>query len=131
MVAISAFCYTALAVALQRLLKGPLMPGHEDMQQMLVTILTVAEPMMVMIVAYFAVQFSFSRIAQNLGGKNWFIWIVAVPCIYTFICSVASLFPVRRFIMIDYMYYNPVLWFAVQPVTVYLTITLFRCFKKR
>ena len=87
MVAISAFCYTALAVALQRLLKGPLMPGHEDMQQMLVTILTAAEPMMVMIVAYFAVQFIFSRIAQNLGGKNWFIWVVTVPCIYTFIQS--------------------------------------------
>lgn len=131
MVAISAFCYTAITVALQRLLKGPLMPGHEDMQQMLAAILVVAEPMMVMIVAYFVVQFSFSRIAQNLGGRNWFIWVVAVPCIYTFICSVASLFLVRSSIMIDYMYYSPVLWFAAQPVTVYLTITLFRRLKKR
>ena len=99
------------------------MPGHEDMQQILVAILVVAEPMMVMIVAYFVLQFSFSRIAQNLGGKNWFVWVVAVPCIYTFICSVASLFPVRSSIMIDYMYYSPVLWFVVQPVTVYLTIS--------
>lgn len=33
--------------------------------------------------------------------------------------------------MIDYMYYNPILWFAVQPVTVYLAITLFRRLKKR
>ena len=127
MVAISAFCYTAITVALQRLLKGPLMPGHEDMQQMLAAILVVAEPMMIMIVAYFVVQFSFSRIAQNLGGRNWFIWVVAVPCIYTFICSVASLFPVRSSIMID----CPVLWFVIQPVTIYLTITLFRHLKKQ
>lgn len=55
----------------------------------------------------------------------------ALHCIYTFICSVASLFPMRGFIMIDYMYYNPILWFAVQPVTVYLTTTLFRHLKKR
>ena len=53
---ISAFRYTAIAVALQRLLKGQLLPGHEDMQQILAAIHVVAEPMMVMIVAYFAVQ---------------------------------------------------------------------------
>ena len=56
---------------------------------------------------------------------------MALHCIYTFICSVASLFSVRGFIMIDYMYYSPVLWFVVQPVTVYLTLSLFRRLKKR
>lgn len=85
MVALSAFCYTTLAVALQRLLKGPFMPGHEDMQQMLAAILVVAEPLMAIIVAYFVVQFSFSCIAQDLGSRSWFIGVVAVPCIYTFI----------------------------------------------
>ena len=82
------------------------MPGHEDMQQMLADILVVAEPLMAIIVAYFVVQFSFSRIAQNLGSRSWFIGVVAVPCIYTFIVSVLRLLPPR--------------W------TVYLAISLFR-----
>lgn len=102
------------------------MPEHEDMQEMLATILVVAEPMMVMIVAYFAVQFSFSRIAQNLGGKNWFIGVVAVPCIYTFIVSVLRLLPQRWTFCVDSMFYSPVLWLIVQPVTVNLAISLFR-----
>lgn len=126
MVAISAFCYTAIAVALQRLLKGPFMPEHEDMQEMLATIFMIAEPLMAIIVAYFVVQFSFSRIAQDLGSRSWFIGMVAVPCIYTFIVSVLRLLPPRWTFCVDSMFYSPVLWLIVQPVTVYLAISLFR-----
>lgn len=126
MVALSAFCYTTLAVAMQRLQKGPLMPEHEDMQEMLATISMIAEPLMAVIVAYFVVQFSFSRIAQDLGSQSWFIGVVAVPCIYTFIVSVLRLVPPRWTLCVDSMFYSPVLWFIVQPVTVYLAISLFR-----
>ncbi|CDC63979.1 unknown [Bacteroides sp. CAG:770] len=102
------------------------MPGHEDMQQMLAAILVVAEPLMAMIVAYCVVQFSFSRIAQDLGSWSWFIGVVAVPCIYTFIVSVLRLLPPRWTFCVDSMFYSPVLWLIVQPVTVYLAISLFR-----
>lgn len=126
MVALSAFCYTTLAVAMQRLQKGPLMPEHEDMQEMLATISMIAEPLMAIIVAYFVVQFSFSRIAQDLGSQSWFIGVVAVPCVYTFIASVLRLLRPWWTFCVDSMFYSPVLWFIVQPVTVYLAISLFR-----
>lgn len=126
MVALSAFCYTTLAVAMQRLQNGLLMPEHEDMQEMLATISMIAEPFMAIIVAYFVVQFSFSRIAQNLGSRSWFIGMVAVPCIYTFIASAIRLLSPRWTFCVDSMCYSPVMWFIVQPVTIYLAISLFR-----
>lgn len=111
---------------MQRLQKGPLMPEHEDMQEMLATIFMIAEPLMAITVAYFVVQFSFSRIAQDLGSRSWFIGVVAVTCIYTFIVSVLRLLPPRWTFCEDSMFYSPVLWLIVQPVTVYLAISLFR-----
>lgn len=131
MVAFSAFCYTVLTTAKNRLLWGPLMPGHEDMELMLETILVNAEPLMVIVVAYFVGQFGFSRIAQNMGSKSWFRGIVAVPCIYTFIGSFFRLFTMGTFFMISYMYYSPLLWFIVQPVTIYLVVVLARILKER
>ena len=102
------------------------MPEHEDMQEMLATISMIAEPLMAIIVAYFVVQFSFSRIAQNLGSRSWFIGVVAVPCIYTFIASAIRLLSSRWNFYVDSMCYSPVMWFIVQPVTIYLAISLFR-----
>ena len=102
------------------------MPEHEDMQEMLATIFMIAEPLMAIIVAYFVVQFRFSRIAQNLGSRSWFIGVVAVPCIYTFIVSVLRLLPPRWTFCVDPMFYSTVLWLIIQPVTVYLAISLFR-----
>ena len=125
LIALSVFCYTALATAKIRLLWGPLMPEHEDMELMLETILVNAEPLMVIVVAYFVGQFGFSRIAQDLGSKKWFIGIIAVPCIYTFIGAIVSLFS------INHIFYRPLLWFIVQPITVYLFVFLVRLLKER
>ena len=59
-------------------------------------------------------------------GRSWFIGMVAVPCIYTFIASAIRLLSSRWNFYVDSMCYSPVMWFIVQPVTAYLVISLFR-----
>lgn len=124
MIAITAFCYTALTTAKNRLLWGRLMPEHEDMELMLETLLVIAEPLMLMVVAYFVGQFGFSRIAHDLGSKSWFRGIAAVPCIYTFIGSFIRLFSMGTFFMTSHMFYAPILWFIVQPISIWLAFFL-------
>lgn len=131
MVAISVFCYTAINISMRRLLaRVGLMPGHEDMRALIETLLVIAEPMMLIITAYFVVQFSFSRIARNLGSRSWFVGTVAVPCVYVFIFS--SLRVLRHSgAILGGLRYDPLPLFIVQPVTIYLAISLIRVLKRK
>ena len=98
---------------------------------MMETILVNAEPLMVIIVTYFVAQFAFSSIAQNLGSQVWLRWIVAVPCLYTFIGYLSRLLPRPFYFAINYVYYSPLMWFIVQPITIYLVVFFIRLIRER
>lgn len=131
MILLSVFCYTALTTVKDRLLWGPIIPEHPDMELMMETILVNAEPLMVIIVTYFVAQFAFSSIAQNLGSQVWLRWIVAVPCLYTFIGYLSRLLPRPFYFAINYVYYSPLMWFIVQPITIYLVVFFIRLIRER
>lgn len=131
MILLSVFCYTALTTVKDRLLWGPIIPEHPDMELMMETILVNAEPLMVIIVTYFVAQFAFSSIAQNLGSQVWLRWIVAVPCLYTFIGYLSRLLPRPFYSAINYVYYSPLMWFIVQPITIYLVVFFIRLIRER
>ncbi len=131
MAAMTAFCYTALATVKERLLWGPVIPGHPDMELMMETLLVNAEPLMVFIMTYFVMQFSFSRIAQKMGSLSWFRGIVAVPCVYMFFATLFRMITYRMVIMIDHVCFITLEWFIVQPMTVYLVVFLSRLIRER
>ncbi len=131
MILLSVFCYTALTTVKDRLLWGPIIPEHPDMELMMETILVNAEPLMVIIVTYFVAQFAFSSIAQNLGSQVWLRWIVAVPCLYTFIGYLSRLLPRPFYFAINYVYYSPLMWFIVQPINIYLVVFFIRLIRER
>ena len=68
--ALSAYCYTALVTVKDRLLWGVVIPDHPDMEAMMESILVPAEPMLIIITAWFVAQFAFSEIAQDLASKK-------------------------------------------------------------
>lgn len=132
MILLSAFCYTALTTVKDRLLWGPVIPEHPDMELMMETILVNAEPLMVIITTYFVAQFAFSEVGQKLGSLVWFRRIVAVPCIYVFLGYLSRLLTTRMFFFaISYVYYSPLMWLIVQPITIYLVVFLYRLIKER
>ena len=132
LIALCAFCYTTLTTVKDRLLWGPIVPEHPDMELMMETILVNAEPLMVIITIYFVTQFAFSEVAQKLGSQTWFRGIVAVPCIYCFLGYFSRMFTLRMFnIAINWVYYSPLMWFIVQPVTIYLIVVCSRLIKER
>ena len=132
MILLSAFCYTALTTVKDRLLWGPIIPEHPDMELMMETILVNAEPLMIVIAIYFVAQFAFSEVGQKLGSLVWLRWVVAVPCIYVFLGYLSRLFTMRMFFFANHwVYYSPIMWFIVQPVTIYLVVFLYRVIKER
>jgi hypothetical protein len=131
MILLSAFCYTALTTVKDRLLWGPVIPEHPDMELMMETILVNAEPLMVIIAIYFVAQFAFSEVGQKLGSLAWFRWVVAVPCTYVFLGYLSRLFTMRMFFFANHwVYYSPIMWFIVQPVTIYLVVFLYRVIRE-
>ena len=123
MILLSVFCYTALTTVI---------PEHPDMELMMETILVNAEPLMVIITTYFVAQFAFSEVGQKLGSLVWFRRIVAVPCIYVFLGYLSRLLTTRMFFFaISYVYYSPLMWLIVQPITIYLVVFLYRLIKER
>ena len=127
MILLSAFCYTSLTTVKDRLLWGPIIPEHPDMELMMETILVNAEPLMIII----ATQFAFSEVGQKLGSQVWFRGIVAVPCLYVFLGYLSRLLTTRLFFFaISYVYYSPLMWFIVQPVTIYLVVFLYRLIRE-
>ena len=132
MILLSVFCYTTLTTVKDRLLWGPVIPEHPDMELMMETILVNAEPLMVIIAIYFIAQFAFSEVGQKLGSLAWFRWVVAVPCTYVFLGYLSRLFTMRMFFFANHwVYYSPIMWFIVQPVTIYLVVFLYRLIRER
>lgn len=131
LLAVSAFCYTALVTVEDRLLWKAVIPEHPDMELMLEKILINAEPFMVIVVTYFAVQFAFSEIAQKLGAQIWFKGVAIVSCIYTFCVYFIRLFSTHLpLTAIDSVYYCPLTWFIVQPITIYLIVICVRLIRE-
>lgn len=132
MILLSLFCYTALTTAKDRLLWGPIIPEHPDMELMMETILVNAEPLMIIISIYFVAQFAFSEVGQKLGSLVWFRGIIAIPCVYAFLGYLGRLFTMRMFFFANHwVYYSPIMWFIVQPVTIYLVVFISRLIKER
>lgn len=129
MLLLSVFCYTTIATVKDRLLWRSLIPEHPDMELMMETILVNAEPLMTLVVLYFVVQFAFSRISQFLGAQHWFKGLIAVPCIINFGGACTNLFGHLNLFFIypvRHIFWNAMLMFFVQPVTIYLIIVVSR-----
>lgn len=132
LIALCAFCYTALTTVKDRLLWGPIVPEHPDMELMMETILVNAEPLMVIITIYFVAQFAFSEVAQKLGSQTWFRGIIAVPCIYTFLGYFNKMLTWGMFgVASQYVYYSPLIFVIVQPLTIYLVVFCSRLLRER
>ena len=91
---LAAFCYTAAHVVESRLewLTGSYLPEHQDMLRLMLTLMKDVEPLMVILVLYFVLLFSFSKAGQWLGERDWFRGIVIVPAVYLFFVSISNLF---------------------------------------
>lgn len=118
MVLLSAFCYTAVDVARDRLVMYVTMPNYLDMESKLQNVLSIATPLMAMVTAWFAAQFSFSGMAQKMGSKQWLRWVVLVPCLITFVGATVNLVKMSSDYMVRYIYYSPRMAFFAQPVLV-------------
>ena len=72
--------------------------------------------------------FSFSRAGQWLGGRKWFRWIVAVPCLFSFVLAASNLITAgfRWDIILVRL-----IQFLVQPVTVWLVVVIRNAVKNR
>ena len=128
LVLISVFCFTAVAVIKRRLLWGDLMPEHTDMEQLLEALAWVTEPLLCITSAWFILHFSFSSLAQKIGAQKWFRIIAAIACILSLIFALRfCLIGLHRWnVMMAWVYYNPLLMLAVQPVNVLLYIVIYR-----
>lgn len=124
----SVFCFTAVAVIMRRLMWGHLMPEHEDMEMLLEKLTWVTEPLLCIISAWFILHFSFSSLAQKIGDQKWFRIIAAIACIFSLIFALRfCLMGLHRWnVMMAWVYYNPLLMLAVQPVNIYLYIAIYR-----
>ena len=124
----SVFSFTAVAVIKQRLLWGDLIPEHTDMEQLLEALARVTEPLLCIISAWFILHFSFSSIAQKISAKKWVLIISGAACVLSLYIALRfclSFIP-RGDVMMAWVYYNPLLMLAVQPVNVYLYIVIYR-----
>ena len=128
LVLFSVFSFTAVAVIKRRLLWGDLMPEHTDMEQLLEALVRITEPLLCIISAWFIQHFSFSSIAQKIGAQKWFQIIAAIACVLSLIFAFRfCLFGLHRWnVMMAWVYYNPLLMLAVQPVNVYLYVVIYR-----
>lgn len=127
MLLLTTFCYTALFVVRRRLLWGGMMPEHRDMQVLMRDLLRNTEPLMTLLVGYFAVGFAFSEWGQWLGSRPWFRGFVLIPTVMAFLGAVSHIRPY-------YMgYWTLLLWLTlmVQPVTVWMFVSVGRRIKRQ
>jgi len=123
MLLLSVFCYTAVAVVNSRLHYMTQMPELQEMELLMERLANDAEPLLVILAAYFAFMFSFSGLGQLLGGKAWFRGLVAVPAVCTFVMTLGN----AAFHRWGY-FLIPLL---VNPITVYLAVVLGRLIKRK
>lgn len=118
---VSAFCYTAVAVAQGRLQStSPFMYQYKDMERLLVWLMNNALPLALFLALYFAVRFSISREGQWLGRQEWFKVVSCASFVITFLSSLSRYwFP-----------WTDLLRFLVQPATIYLLVVVRRSVAK-
>lgn len=100
-------------------------PEHEDLEALLMEVLTNVIPFASLPPLYFAIEFAFSKAGQRLGSKKWFEGIMILPAIYCFFGAMS------RVSFIFFLERNCLILFLVQPVTIQLVIWISGLFKKR
>ena len=120
----SVFSYTACAVVSGRIQWGGMPPELHEMSNLMVRLMDVAEPLLTVVVLYFAVMFSFSGYGQWLGGRSWFRGIAVGVAAYSFLLSLGNL-------AWGLFHRGMFLTFFVQPVTVYLVIVICRLIRRK
>ena len=100
-------------------------PENEDMETLLIVVLTNVIPFAALPPLYFAIEFAFSKAGQWLGSKKWFEGIMILPAIY---CFFGAMSRVSFFFFLER---NCLILFLLQPVTIQLVIWVSRLFKKR
>lgn len=126
---VAAFCYTADVVVLERILVTPhaFGSGHDDMARLTSSLLRNSEPLLVIIVGYFATMFSFSGVGQRIGERSWCRGIAAAAVGFIFLMSISNLL---RGISHYCWVAAYCIMFLVQPVTIYLFSSLWRIIHK-
>lgn len=122
---ITSFCFTAISVVKYRFQWGTIVPDHPDMEELLERLLVVTEPLMVFMVVYFSVRFSFSRSGLSLGSREWLQGILWVPCSIVFYFTIIDVFGSPYFA-------RDTAWIVlgIQPCPVYLVAVTIRCAEK-
>lgn len=121
----SVFCFTAILVIKSRLQYMAMTVEHQEMTHLMEALANDSELLLAILVAYFAVMFSFSFLGQGIGSKTWFRGIVIFPVIHTFILYLGNL------IIHFWRWEFNLLPFLVHPVTVYLAVVTIRLVKRR
>lgn len=118
------FCYTACSVVSGRIQWDGLPPELHEMKGLMARLMNIVDPLLIIIVLYFTVMFSFSGYGQWIGGRNWFRGVAIGVSAYAFLLSVGNftwgLF--SRWMILP---------FLVQPVTVYLALVLYRLIRRK
>ena len=120
---VTAFCYTVAHVVESRLewLTGSYLPEHQDMLRLMLTLMKNIEPLMIILVLYFVLQFSFSKVGQWLGSQKWFFWLTVIAAIVCFVSVCTRMSGYGPF-----AYRGDLLMLLVQPVTIYLIVVIYR-----
>ena len=121
----SVFCFTAILVIKSRLRLMALTVEHQEMTHLMEKLANDSELLLVILVSYFALMFTFSKLGQSVGAKKWFRGIIIVPVIDTFFLYLGNL----MFTFWRWDFY--LLPFMVHPVTVYLAAVTIRFFKRQ
>ena len=124
---ITALAYAALFLVWQRL-GGVMRPECEDMEQLLLVVVTNILPLASIPPLVMAVEFSFSKAGQWLGSRKWFFWLSVPAALFCFINALAAL-PYGFWFDFSYHTGRWIMLF-VQPVTVYLLVVLWRVIVK-
>lgn len=127
------FCQVSVSVIHSRLTSGMLIPEHQDMERLMENLSGDAELLLLLMMLYGLVLFSFSKAGQWLGGRSWFRGIVLVPVIISFFVAFFRFRGIRFGVLIR----NPssrveyLIPFLVQPLTIYLVMFFCRLINER
>lgn len=121
----SIFCCVAVTVSGARINWGSVFSyQYRDMERLIEWLLSVAEPLMVLLVAYFAARVSFSKEGLWLGSRPWFQTAATIAAAFLFLASPATLLPGFSHRWVE------LLRFLVQPISLYLIIISARIIMK-
>ena len=118
---ISALAFSTINLVNSRMMAVTMPSPVDDLGSVLESVTKYALPFVAVLPAYFAVEFSFSKAGQWLGSKVWFRIICWIAAATVFINIISNMFGIGGDILV---------WrltqLAVQPVTVYLFVVIYR-----